>query len=84
MYEKKKSTITLKKIKKTMSNFKLLYFKGHLQESEKSDFPVGQWLRLCLPMQRVQIQSLVRELIPHASQTKKPKHKTKAILQQIQ
>ena len=47
-----------------------------------------QQLKLCLPMQRVQIQSLVRELKSHMShgqkkknkKKNKKKHKTEAIL----
>ena len=42
------------------------------------DFPVVQWLRLHLPMQGVQIPSLVGELRrPHASQPKKQNTKQK-------
>ena len=41
---------------------------------------VVQWLKLCLPMQRVKIQSLVRELRSTSFQAKKPKHKTEAVL----
>ena len=41
---------------------------------------VIQWLRLCLPMQRLWVQSLVGELRSHMPQAKKPKHKTEAIL----
>ena len=40
---------------------------------------VVQWLRLCLPMQGVQDQSLVGSLDPTCLATKKPKHKTEAI-----
>ena len=35
------------------------------------DFPGTQWLRLHLPKQGMQVQSLVRDKIPHASQSKK-------------
>ena len=41
---------------------------------------VVQWIKLCLPMQRVKVQSLVRELRSTSFQAKKPKHKTEAIL----
>ena len=43
---------------------------------------VGQWLRLHLPMQRVWVRSLVREIrFPHASQPKKETNKQTNIKQ---
>ena len=55
-----------------------------LKESVKRQSHVGtslvvQWLRLCLPMQGVQDQSLVGSLDPTCLVTKKPKHKAEAI-----
>ena len=41
---------------------------------------VVQWLRLCLPMQGMRVQSLVGELRSHKPQGHKPKHKIEAIL----
>ena len=41
---------------------------------------VVQWLRHRLPMQGVQVQSLVGELRSHMPRAKEPKHKTEAIL----
>ena len=53
-------------------SFKILYERTSL---------VVQWLRLHFLMQGVQVGSLVGELrFPHASEAKKPKHKTEAIL----
>ena len=50
-------------------------------KSNGSDFPVLQWLRLHLPRQRVQVQSLVKELRFHMPVSKKKKnHKTESIL----
>ena len=49
-----------------------------LGNSTKGVSPVVQWLRLCLPMQGVQDQSLVGSLDPTCLATKKPKHKTEA------
>ena len=41
---------------------KLLCFKIHYQESEKIEASlVVQWLRICLAMQRMRVQSLFRE-----------------------
>ena len=39
-----------------------------------------QWLRLCLPVQGVQVWSLVRDLRSTCFSAKKPKHKTEATL----
>ena len=41
---------------------------------------VVQGLRLCLPMQKVWVQSLIRELRSHMPSSQKPKHKTEAVL----
>ena len=43
-----------------------------------------QLLSLRLPMQAVQVLPLVGELRPHMPHSQKTKHKTEAILQQIQ
>ena len=41
---------------------KLLRFKIHYQESEKIEASlVAQWLRICLAMQRMRVQSPFRE-----------------------
>ena len=42
--------------------------------------PVLQWLRLHLPMQGLQIQSLVREQRSHTPWDQKTKHQAEAIL----
>ena len=39
-----------------------------------------QWLRLLLPLQGMQVQSLFRELRPTCLLAKKPKHRTEAIV----
>ena len=41
---------------------------------------VVQWLRLRLPAQRVQVQSLVRELNPTGLTAKRPKQRIETIL----
>ena len=64
---------------------------NQVDKSLSQDFPcinyqrrtplVVQWLRLQVPVQGVQVQSLVRELRSHrAWGQKNPKHKTEAIL----
>ena len=50
-----------------------------LKERKFGDLPGSIELRLHLPVQRVRIRSLVRELRPHKC-AKKPKHKPEAIL----
>jgi len=45
-------------------------------ETEPGTSLAVQWLRLPLPLQRVWVQSLVRELKSHMSQGQKPEHKT--------
>lgn len=50
-------------------------------EKYSQDFLGVQWVRRCLPMQRVQLQSLVRELNPTCFVAKrKHTHKTKVVL----
>ena len=39
----------------------------------RGNFLSGQWLRLLLPTQTMQVQSVVRELRSHIAQAKKPK-----------
>ena len=58
------------------------FFTNIISEVNTETSLVVQWLRLHLPMQRVQVQSLVRKLkIPHTSQpNKKPEDTTEAIL----
>ena len=46
------------------------------EETEPGTSLAVQWLRLPLPLQRVWVQSLVRELKSHMSQGQKPEHKT--------
>ena len=41
---------------------------------------VVHWLRFCLVMKRVRVQSLFRELRSHMPLPPKPKHETEAIL----
>ena len=70
----------------TTQNLKILYFKGHHQVSEMSDFPVGPMVKT-LPSNAEDADSVPGQGA-HTSHTphrqKKPKHKAKAILQQIQ
>ena len=49
------------------------------------DFLIVQWLRLCLPVQGVWVQSLVGAKISYPwGPPKKTKHETEAMLKQIQ
>ena len=62
----------------------LEFSKGeYLFKRKKGTSLVVQWLRLCLPMQGLQVWSLIRELRSHSSRGQKTtKNETKAILQQ--
>ena len=61
-----------------MSNFKLLYFKGHLQESEKSDFPVGPVVKTLSSNAEVADSIPGQRAHPTCLIGKKPKRKTKS------
>ena len=51
---------------------------------EPGDFPAVQWSTLCLPVQRVWVQSLVEELKSQMpQQPKKPKHKIDSSVQPL-
>ena len=39
--------------------------KTYYQKSNRRDFPVEEWIRICLPVQGAWVQSLIRK-IPHA------------------
>ena len=56
-----------------------LHLKGNSialpHKAECRGFLVVQWLRLCLPMQRAWVQSVVKQLRSLIPRAKKPKHK---------
>ena len=52
--------------------------------SSKVLLPVVQWLRLCLPMHRVQVQSLARQLGANALHSQKQTKKQKPSIKQKQ
>ena len=62
------------------------YTKKHLKRVNLGTYLEVQWLGLCFPMQEVRVQSLVGELGSHIpwGQKKRPRHKTQAILWQVQ
>ena len=63
----------------TLQTILLTYLKKHTGSSQ-----AVEWLRLRLPWQEAQVRSLIGELRSHMSCGQKSKHKTEALLWQVQ
>ena len=75
-----RKTLDLDKLVSPEVNMYTLEYRIHLMLNKNDlggTFLVVQWLRLHLPMQGVQVQSLVRELRSHMPCNQKTKYKTK-------